>query len=140
MTRDFDPNFVTKKCYFIVGVKTLVFNDKGKFLLLRRSSKTDRGGRWSLPGGALEYDEDAYDAAQREIEEETLLQVKDLKSLGVKTYTFDDEHVVILGFRCLFESGEVDLNWEHDEFKWVSKEEALKYELTPDAKYFIELS
>lgn len=122
MSRDFDPNFIPKKDFFIIGVKTLVINSEGKFLLLKRSSKTDRGGRWSLPGGALEHGEDAYDAARREIDEETLIKVKDLECFGVKTYMFEDENVVILGFKSILESGDVDLNWEHDEFKWVSKE------------------
>jgi 8-oxo-dGTP pyrophosphatase MutT (NUDIX family) len=40
-------------------------------LLQQRSQRVHHGGTWSIPGGALERDEDPVDAALREAEEET---------------------------------------------------------------------
>lgn len=53
----------------------LFLDPEGKALFLRRSDG-DQVGRWAFPGGKLEGDEDADEAAIREVEEETGYKVK----------------------------------------------------------------
>ena len=53
----------------LVGVSTVVHHD-GKVLLVERS-KPPWQGRWSLPGGHVEWGETLRDAAVREVLEET---------------------------------------------------------------------
>lgn len=62
----------------IVGVGAVVLRD-GQVLLARRG-KPPRAGIWSLPGGAQEVGETVFEAARREIAEETRL---DIEVLGV---------------------------------------------------------
>lgn len=52
----------------------IVFDDRGRLLLVRRGREPDRG-RWSLPGGRCEPGETASAAAVREVYEETGLEV-----------------------------------------------------------------
>lgn len=134
MTRDFDPNFKPTHTYFLVGGKAIVTKDD-KILLLKRSEKSGHGGEWSFPGGAVE-EEDAVDGIRREIDEELLIRVKNVKPFNILT-RLEKKPTIMIGFVCDYDSGEIDLNWEHDEYKWLDPKEAMDLPLTPDAKYFL---
>lgn len=136
---DYDPNYVAKKSFALVGQKAIVLNKDNKILVLQRSEKSGAGGKWSFPGGALEFNEDPYASIKREIEEEVHLQVIDIRVFSLRSYVTDDkDFVVTVGYQCKTDSENVVLNWEHDNFKWLSKEEAAKLDLTQDGRFFLE--
>ena len=135
---NYDPNYVPKKTYVLVGQKAIVVNSQNQLLVLQRSEKSGAGGKWSIPGGALEDKEEPFSAIQREIQEETELSVLDVKPFYLRSYTHNNDFTLIVGYRCAPTSENVVLNWEHNNFKWLTKEDALKLELTDDAKFFLE--
>lgn len=53
-----------------VVVHAIVEKD-GKLLLVKRSEKISEGGKWALPGGFVDRDETAGEAAVRELREES---------------------------------------------------------------------
>jgi ADP-ribose pyrophosphatase YjhB (NUDIX family) len=65
----------------IVGVGVVVLGAAG--VLLIRRAKPPRQGQWSLPGGAQELGETVFDAARREVLEETGLDVEILGLVDV---------------------------------------------------------
>lgn len=65
----------------IVGVGVVVWRED-KVLLVRRS-KPPRQGSWSLPGGAQDLGETVFEAARREIMEETSLDIEVLGLVDV---------------------------------------------------------
>lgn len=137
---NYDPNYVSKKTFFLVGQKAIITNKKNQILLLQRSGKTTASGKWALTGGALEEGETPIDGIKREIEEETKLTVSDIASFQIKTTpSKDSETILIICYTCKADTEEVTLNWEHDNFKWVTKAEALELDLTPDGRTFIGL-
>ena len=113
-----------------VGIKVLLRNKKGEFLILKRSSekyKLVKDG-WDIPGGRIEPDTGLVDNLKREVSEETkmVIEVGTLKVLGAQDiFHGGDKHVV----RVTFEgeaSGSPILSAEHTEFKWVNIKTALK--------------
>lgn len=61
------------------------FITRGNDLLLTKRGVEPCIGQWSLPGGFVELDETTEEAAVREMQEETGLDVASLRLLGVST-------------------------------------------------------
>ncbi|MBU0974574.1 NUDIX hydrolase [Patescibacteria group bacterium] len=135
----YDPSFKPVKHYALVGQKIIISNNEGQILLLQRSEKSGSGGQWSIPGGGLDKGENSEEVILREVEEEIQVTVNNPKPYYVRTYlNKDNDFVVIVAYRAKFEEGKIILNWEHDDCKWVKKQEAFKMDLTVDARDIID--
>ncbi len=128
-------------------VATAIIVKDGKFLIVRRAlHKRVQPGIWSVPGGGMEADDyigtpktlgDCWyfavaTALKREVKEEVDLEIDRIKYLlDLAFLRPDNVPVVTLSFWCYWKSGEVALNDENIDYKWVSLEEAKNYELIP---------
>lgn len=79
---------------FRVGVFALIFDDEGRVLLVHRNDID----WWNLPGGGMELGETVDEAVQREVREETGLEVVVERLVGV--YSKPQKQEVVLTFRC----------------------------------------
>jgi 8-oxo-dGTP diphosphatase len=78
------------------GVVALILKDE-MLLLGKRAPGIFKGGKWSLPGGFIEFEEDFLSAAHREIEEETGLTVNVISILSVVSNFFSPElHTLVI--------------------------------------------
>lgn len=75
----------------VSGVRVVVQRHDGCVLLQQRA---DFGGSWGLPGGILEFGEDASAGARREVQEETGLRLGKLTAFG----HFSDPQVEVVVF------------------------------------------
>ena len=116
-----------------------------KYLLVQRSpNKKAFPGRWTVPGGGLEVSDyintpkttpDAWyyaieNSLRREIKEEVGLEVGEIKYLLDLVFIRPDNiPVVTLSYYCDWKSGDVKLNEENVDYKWVTYEEAKNYDL-----------
>lgn len=97
---------------------------EGKLLLVRRR-KMPSQGLFTLPGGVVEPGERLADAAAREVLEETGLTVEPFRLLGYREAIARDgagrveRHYVILPFAARFLGGELRLNEELSEARWI---------------------
>jgi ADP-ribose pyrophosphatase YjhB (NUDIX family) len=73
----------------VCGVGAVVWRD-GQVLLVRRANPPRRG-EWSLPGGAQEIGETVFEAARREVREETGLTIEVLGLVDVVDSIHRDE-------------------------------------------------
>lgn len=112
-------------------VAVFVLNDKNEVLIgLRTHNNTVKGvPEWALPGGKIDYFEDAKRAAFREVEEETGLQIGITRFVNYSDDMFykDDNrrHYVTLYFQGFVHAGTLTV-MEPDklsEWKWVPIEE-----------------
>jgi 8-oxo-dGTP diphosphatase len=78
------------------GVVALIVETQ-RLLLGKRAPDIFKGGKWSLPGGFIEFEEDFLSAAHREIEEETGLSVNVISILSVVSNFFSPElHTLVI--------------------------------------------
>ncbi len=118
-------------------VKILLRREDGKFLMLEKASSYSwMADKWEQPGGKIEEDEDRFEAARREVREETGLRAENFEDL-VRLEIEDDE--LINCYVVLTEdfSGTLELGEEHQEFRWIGEDEARELEWHRNAAYII---
>lgn len=80
-----------------IGVSGIVFDAKGRVLLIRRS-KPPAAGVWHPPGGRLEPGESLADTCRREVYEETGLMVVPQAIIAVVERRMEGFHYLIVDF------------------------------------------
>jgi ADP-ribose pyrophosphatase YjhB (NUDIX family) len=115
----------------IATVGALIHDGHGKVLMIRTHKWSDL---WGIPGGKIERGESCEDALNREIREETALEVSDIRFVMVQESIFSPsfirpEHFILLNYLAKTDSRDVTLNDEAEEFRWVTIEEAFALEL-----------
>ena len=101
-----------------------------KILLTKRSPDLIEGDKWCFPGGHMDIGETPEESTIREVEEETGLEIKNLKFLfysndflpSIKSHNFT---LVFYGEP----HGDLKDNEEVTEFGWFTKDESLKLDL-----------
>lgn len=109
---------------FYVGQKAFIDKD-GKVLVLKLSDI----GTIDFPGGKIQEGEENFiESLKREVKEETDLDVEIHEPFYTWHFTFHDKHpeagkkVFLVGYRCVYISGDVKLSHEHTAHKWVHKD------------------
>ena len=99
----------------------LIIVQKGNKILVVERSKTDAWMplHWSYPGGHIQKKETPYYAAKRELEEETGLKPKTVEYKGIRNTANGKMYIYL----CYEFDGEVKLNFEHSDRKWVTYDE-----------------
>jgi ADP-ribose pyrophosphatase YjhB (NUDIX family) len=126
----------------LVGVGILI--KKGEeYLLIKRASDPDKG-LWAIPGGLVEVGEGIKDAAVREVQEETGLEVEVTELLDViDKIDLDDTgrikyHFVIVDFLAVPRGGVMKASSDALEAVWVKKEGFKQYPLTETFKMLLK--
>ena len=121
----------------MVGVGGVVIRDERALLIRRGSAPLE--GEWSIPGGMLEIGETILDGVQRELLEETAIEVKVLDLIEVFERLTRDEagklkyHFVILDYLCEAVRGEARAGSDVTDVAWARAEELDAYSLTTTA-------
>jgi ADP-ribose pyrophosphatase YjhB (NUDIX family) len=118
----------------LVGVGGVVIY-RNHALLIRRGSEPLKG-EWSIPGGLLELGEELEAGVQREIKEETGLEVEPLECILVFDRIIREGlrvkyHYVIVDYLCRRKRGRLRAASDAIDARWVRREDLPKYHL-PD--------
>jgi nucleoside triphosphatase len=122
-------------------VGALIFNPEGQLLLVKTHKWP---GKYTIPGGHVELGESLSEAVQREVKEETGLEVLETEFLCFQEFIYDDSfwqkrHFIFFDFICRVGNSEVSLNDEAEEYYWVEVEDANAYPLDLYLKYSLEV-
>ncbi|MFZ2025467.1 MAG: NUDIX domain-containing protein [Microgenomates group bacterium] len=120
---------------FNVGVKLLLKNKQGKYLVLLKDKNECVRDKvkvhWDIPGGRVNKGEAMDKTLTREIEEEigiTMYKINALLGVTVSNFAnkFTGNKLLLAVYAgALIKKEEIILNKEHTEYRWVSKNEAM---------------
>ena len=125
----------------IATVGALIFNSEQKVLMIRTHKWSDL---WGIPGGKPKFGESSLDALRREIQEETKLDIENIRFVLAQDCIHSrefhrDAHFVLLNYVCRAPGDqEVHLNEEAEEHQWLHLEEALQLPLNAPTRLLIE--
>lgn len=111
-------------------IMAIVISDKGNFLLLKTNPKTMKQDIWFVVTGSIKEGESKEEAVKREVEEETKLEILEIKSTNYKcdyewpkdSGKMNHEEAFIVKVK---ETPVKMTKWEHLNYKWLNKEEFL---------------
>lgn len=129
-------------CKAVIGLNS-------KVLVLREGSTYEEGTqleRWGFPGGRINPGEPFLEGLQREVMEETGLEIATQAPFYVGEWfpviKGQPNQIVAIFFACTPRSGtletDVRLSEEHDEYRWITADEAHQLDLmSPDDEVLI---
>jgi len=110
----------------IKGAIVVILDDQNRTLLLKRDPRAYWAPQqWAFPGGKIDDGETAMAAAIRETKEETTLEVLNLRPVAI-----EPPKPVEAYYTRAF-TGTVQIDEEHTDWTWASREEATDYDLAP---------
>jgi len=124
----------------MIDVVTSIILFNKKILILKRGKKVGTyRGKWAGVSGYLEENETPLERAIREIEEETGLKRDEIKLIKEgKVIEFEDEQEKkqwrIHPFLFEVNREEIEIDWEHEEYRWIDIQELKNYETVPKFK------
>lgn len=135
-----------------VGVAVIVtrydsdfIQENNRYLLGKRGPDSKRGrGQWSIPGGAMEFGESVACTAERELKEETGLELNVVAPTWPRRYTeavFEDEHWITLYVLSTAQSDDEPKIMEPgkcDKWVWLTLKEIKVLPLFPPLQKYLE--
>lgn len=121
-----------------LGIKALIKNKEGKYLLLKVNKKALKGytgeAYWDIPGGRVQKGDTVENTLKREIEEETGIKnisepkpiTMVLSNIRIPLDTYDVGLILSI-YECeINENEQIKLSEEHTTFAWLEPQEAAK--------------
>ena len=134
----YDDPAAPKANSIVVAVTAAVRNHRGELLLIERTDN----GLWALPGGGQDLGESVVEAAQREVREETGI---DVQITGLSGIYSDPRHVIAydngevrqefsLCFHATLVGGELRSSSESREARWISPDSLQDLKIHPSMR------
>jgi len=122
---------------FRTVVKALITN-RGDILIGKKEEQEGHpiSGEWHILGGHLEKGEEIEEAVEREVKEETSLEVKLHQVIDVATFSWEEgeKDSVQIVYHCETEKRDEEARDDISELKWVSPTEITDYVHTEEAE------
>ena len=108
-------------------VVAAVLEKDGKILIAKRKRGSVLGGKWEFPGGKIEPGETPQICLKRELKEEFDIETEIGDFFCSSKFRYSFVPIELLVYKATYISGELKLS-EHDDMKWVSREELSGYD------------
>ena len=121
----------------MIDVVAAVIKKDNKYLIAQRNRNKHFAFHYEFPGGKVDKDETFEIALQREIKEELSLGIKIYKKISSQIHKDDKINVKVHYFLCEHSDGKIILS-EHEDLKWVNKNELSSYKMAPGDSKIIQ--
>lgn len=114
----------------IVEVVAALIWDNKKFMICQRPPQKARGLLWEFVGGKVEAGETREEALMRECQEELAIELLVGDVFMTVVHEYPDIKVRLTLFNAKIKKG-VPQKLEHNDIKWITKEEIPQYDFCP---------
>ena len=111
----------------MIEVVAGVIYKNNKFLIAQRNLKKAQGGLWEFPGGKVEEGESYENALARKIKEEFNANIDVNEYIGENIHHYPEKDIRLLFYKARLLSENIEL-LEHEDYKWITKEEKDNFE------------
>ncbi|WP_260869532.1 (deoxy)nucleoside triphosphate pyrophosphohydrolase [Paenibacillus sp. Y412MC10] len=91
---------------------------------------------WEFPGGKLEAGVTPVECLKRELREEMQLAIEPYAYFGTNDHCYGEKHIQLIAYKAHYISGTIKLV-DHDEFRWVNRNEIGEYTFAPTNVPFV---
>ena len=109
-----------------------------KFLIAQRNLNKAQGGLWEFPGGKVEKNETHENALIWEIKEEFNADIKVDKFIGENIHHYPEKDIKLNFYKATLIGDKIEL-LEHEDYKWITKEDKDKFEFAGADKIVFDL-
>ncbi len=121
-----------------------ITNGKPQFLIFKRSTQKIYGNQWRMVGGKVKEEESFWEAALRELKEETgVMPIKFWTLPSVNQFyeaKSDTVHSIPAFAAELNSNAEIKLDDEHSDYQWVEIDEINAYISWPEQRRLMKLA
>ena len=114
----------------MIDVTAAIIEKDNKFLIAKRKEGKHLEHKWEFPGGKVEPSETPEACLQRELKEEFGIIAQVDGFIGESLFDYGNRNIRLLGYLATYISGEFQLN-DHEEIRWISKEEFGQFDFAP---------
>ena len=122
----------------MIEVVAGIIYKNNKFLIAQRNLKKAQGGLWEFPGGKVEEGESYENALAREIKEEFNANIEVNEYIGENIHHYPEKDIRLLFYKARLLSENIEL-LEHEDYKWITKDDKDNFEFAGADKVVFDL-
>jgi len=107
----------------IIDVVGAIIKDGDRYLVGQRPANKSQGGMWEFMGGKIEPGETPEQALARECREELALEIENENVVDSVVHEYSEKTIRLILISCSPKSDSVPKALEHQQIRWVTREE-----------------
>ena len=122
----------------IIEVVGAIIQDGDRYLVGQRAAHKSQGGLWEFMGGKIEPGETPEQALARECREELCLEIENERVMDSVVHEYPDKTIRLTLISCTPKPGSVPRPLEHQQIRWVTREEMSALDFAPADRELID--
>lgn len=122
----------------IIEVVGAIIKEGDRYLVGQRPANKAQGGMWEFMGGKIEPGETPEQALARECREELALEIENERIIDSVVHEYPEKTICLTLISCSPKSGSIPKALEHQQIRWVTRDEMDALDFAPADRELIE--